>query len=73
MIGGGIGSFVGSLLAYPVDRVDVIEPDPEALTIASAFLSEAEKQALKDSRVRLIFSDGRLFLNRDGARDGTMR
>ncbi len=64
VIGGGIGSFVKSLLAYPVNRVDVIEPDPEALTIASKFLASSHVLALKDPRVRLIFRDGRFYVNR---------
>jgi predicted membrane-bound spermidine synthase len=64
VVGGSIGSFVGSLLAYPVQRVDVIEPDPEALTVVARFLTPAEKRAMQDPRVRLIFSDGRFYLNR---------
>ena len=64
LIGGGVGSFLGSLLQYPVEQVDVVEPDPGAPEIASRYFSETETQALKDPRVRLIFSDGRFYANR---------
>ncbi len=64
LIGGGIGSFVPALLEYPVKRLDVVEPDPRALEIAGRHMPALEREALKDSRVRIIFGDGRLFVNR---------
>jgi predicted membrane-bound spermidine synthase len=68
LIGSGI-SFLHALLQYPVERVDVIEPDPGALETASRYFSQSETQALNDPRVRMIFSDGRFYVNRLGANE----
>ena len=68
LIGGGI-SFLHALLQYPVERVDVVEPDPGALETASRYFSQSETQALNDPRVRMIFSDGRFYVNRLGANE----
>ncbi|MBM3303153.1 MAG: hypothetical protein FJY85_24810, partial [Deltaproteobacteria bacterium] len=64
LIGGGIGSLLRSFLQYPLDRIDVVEPDPWALPIVRPYLPQEEMEALKDPRVNIIFSDGRLFVNR---------
>ncbi|MEJ2717407.1 MAG: fused MFS/spermidine synthase [Deltaproteobacteria bacterium] len=64
LIGGGIGSVVSSLLRYPVQRVDIVEPDPWAFRIAETRLPKQEAQALKDPRVHMIFMDGRFYMNR---------
>jgi len=69
LIGGGIGSFLGSLLQYPVERVDVVEPDPAVLDIASRYFAPSEAKALEDPRVRMIFSDGRFYVNRLSANE----
>lgn len=66
LIGGGIGSVVSSLLHYPIDRLDVVEPDPWALRIAGEFLPAEEAQALRDPRVNIIHADGRFYVNRLG-------
>jgi hypothetical protein len=49
--------------------VDVIEPDPGALETASRYFSLSETEALNDPRVRIIFSDGRFYVNRLGANE----
>jgi spermidine synthase len=64
LIGGGTGSFLTSLLAYPVQRVDVVEPDPWAFRIVRNYMPQQERNSLKDPRVHLIFRDGRLYVNR---------
>lgn len=66
LIGGGIGSIAPSLLRYPIERLDVVEPDPWALRIAEPFLPPQEAQALKSPRVHVIHADGRLYVNRLG-------
>ncbi|MEW6140558.1 MAG: fused MFS/spermidine synthase [Thermodesulfobacteriota bacterium] len=63
LIGGGIGSLVRSFLEYPVDRLDVVEPDPWALETARTYLPPEEATALQDPRVHIIVSDGRLYAN----------
>lgn len=69
LVGGGIGSLVRSILNYPVERLDVVEPDPWAFRIASLYLPQEEAHALGDPRVRLTFVDGRFFVNRLGRAD----
>lgn len=64
LIGGGIGSLVRALLHYPLNRLDVVEPDPWALRIAKAHMIPEEFDALEDSRVRVIIGDGRFHVNR---------
>ncbi|MCA1961532.1 MAG: fused MFS/spermidine synthase [Desulfomonile sp.] len=66
LVGGGIGSLVRSLLHYPVDYLDIVEPDPSAFRIAERFMPREEAQALKDPRVKLVFQDGRFYVNRLG-------
>lgn len=64
LIGGGVGSLVRSFLHYPVERLDVVEPDPWALDIARAHMPRREADALKDPRVHIVLSDGRFYVNR---------
>jgi spermidine synthase len=64
LVGGGVGNLVGSLLQYPIEKLDVIEPDPWAFKLAEQFLPPEEREALKDPRVEIIFTDGRLYVNR---------
>jgi predicted membrane-bound spermidine synthase len=64
LIGGGIGSLVKALLQYPIQRLDVVEPDPWALDLAKAHMTHEELGALHDPRVQLIFGDGRFYVNR---------
>ncbi len=64
LIGGGIGSFVRALLQYPVEHVDVVEPDPDAFRIAKSYLPAEESATLADPRLTIIFRDGRFLVNR---------
>jgi len=64
LVGGAAGSLLRSLLHYDIRRVDVVEPDPWALRIAEEHMPADELAALKDPRVRFIFGDGRLHVNR---------
>lgn len=64
LIGGSTGSFLRSLLQYPLEHIDVIEPDPGAFRIAKGFLPPVESAALNDPRVTMIFRDGRFYVNR---------
>ncbi|MFH1117620.1 MAG: FMN-binding protein, partial [Pseudomonadota bacterium] len=64
LIGGGIGSLVKAFLQYPIERLDVVEPDQWALGIAKDHLTRDELQALENRRVRVIIGDGRFYVNR---------
>ena len=66
VIGGGVGSLVRSLLQYPVERLDIVEPDLWSLTIAMEYMTKLDAGALKDHRTHVIAMDGRFYLNRLG-------
>jgi predicted membrane-bound spermidine synthase/Na+-translocating ferredoxin:NAD+ oxidoreductase RnfG subunit len=68
LVGGGIGSFVKTLLGYPIERLDVVEPDPGALAISLDHMPSGEQQALEDPRVLIFIGDGRFYINRIKAR-----
>ncbi len=61
---GGVGSLVRSLLAYPLQSIDLVEPDPAAFRFIARHLPPDEKKALADPRVNPTFTDGRMFVNR---------
>jgi len=69
LIGGAAGSLVRSLLHYPIERLDIVEPDPWAFRVAERFMPREEAHALKDARVKLVFLDGRFYVNRLGKAD----
>lgn len=64
LIGGGVGSLPRSFLQYPIERLTIVEPDPETFSFAKGFLPPAEAAALEDDRVTLVFRDGRFYVNR---------
>jgi spermidine synthase len=62
LLGGGLRGMLAEVLAHPVERVDYVELD-EALTRAALpYLSPRTREALADARVRLIHTDGRLWV-----------
>lgn len=61
LIGIGTGTTLGAILRHTIDRVDVIEPSPEALEAASFFNVE-NHGALNDVRSNLLVHDGRAHL-----------
>lgn len=68
LIGGGMRGVLAAIARHPVERIDYIELD-EALTgAARAYLPPATRQALADPRVRLIHTDGRLYVKTAPAR-----
>lgn len=58
IIGLGSGVTLASALVHPISSVDVVEISPEVVE-ASAFFSAYNRDALADSRTRLIVGDGR--------------
>jgi spermidine synthase len=66
VIGLGSGVTAGSALAHPVERVDAVEISAEVVEAARLF-KEANRNALADSRLRLVLGDGRnhLLLSRE--------
>jgi len=65
LVGGGTGGSVTEILKYPKAEIDYVELDPEIIRLSELFLPAAEKEALKNSRVHVIYADGRAFLERN--------
>lgn len=64
LIGNGAGGSLREALKYPRVRVDYIELDPAVIEISQEYLPSQYTQPLKDKRVRVIHTDGRLFVKR---------
>ena len=61
VLGLGSGVTAAAVLAYPVERVDVLEIEP-AVIEASRFFAAVQGRTLADPRLRLVVGDGRSFL-----------
>ncbi len=57
LIGGGIGGPLQQILKHRIDKVDYVELDPLIIEVAKKYLSP-----LKDKRVNIHHTDGRLFV-----------
>jgi spermidine synthase len=62
LIGGGPGGTLGELLKYRGAEIDYVELDPEIISLSRSFLGKEEQDNLNSARVRIIFQDGRTFL-----------
>ncbi|MGD0350101.1 MAG: fused MFS/spermidine synthase [Verrucomicrobiota bacterium] len=62
LVGGGISGTAKEILKYHVSRVDYVELDPLILEFGRKYLPEN----LADSRIRIINTDGRLFVRQTG-------
>jgi spermidine synthase/tetratricopeptide (TPR) repeat protein len=67
VVGLGSGITVGSALTHDPARVDLVEISPEVVE-AERWFREANGDALSDSRVSTVVSDGRTFLMRGDRR-----
>jgi len=66
LIGGGPGGTLGELLKYRGAKIDYVELDPEIINLSRSFLGKEEQDNLDSPRVRIIFQDGRTFLQGSG-------
>jgi spermidine synthase len=64
LIGGGASGGATEVLKYPEARIDYVELDPAIIRLAEKHLAAADLAALKNPRVRILFEDGRSFLER---------
>ncbi len=64
LIGGGVAGDLREILKHPVDRVTYVELDPLLIEAARTYLPPADAAVLDDPRVRLILTDGRLYVKR---------
>jgi spermidine synthase len=62
VIGLGTGTTLGTLAAYPWQRLDVVEISPSIERAARRYFRESNLGALDDPRVKLTLADGRNFL-----------
>lgn len=62
VIGSGIGGIISEMLLYRVETLDYIELDEKLLSTVYKYLSPSDKQALSDSRVNVVYQDGRYYI-----------
>lgn len=62
VIGLGTGTTLGSVSAYPFEKIDVAEISPSIAHAARTFFVDANRGALSDPRVTLTLNDGRNLL-----------
>jgi len=62
LIGGGLRGTLSEIAKHPVEQVDYVELDEVLTQAARPFVSSATRTVLDDPRVRLIHTDGRLFV-----------
>jgi spermidine synthase len=62
VIGLGTGTTLGTVAAYPFERIDVAEISPAIVEASRAYYAEQSFHALDDPRVRLVLNDGRNLL-----------
>ena len=62
VIGLGTGTTLGTVAAYPFERIDVAEISPAIVEASRAYYAEQTFHALDDRRVHLHVNDGRNFL-----------
>jgi spermidine synthase len=64
LVGGGVSGGCGQALKYPGVEVDYVEIDPAIIRLAERYLPPAGLEDLENPRVRIIYEDGRAFLER---------
>lgn len=62
VLGGGAEGLLGEILRHPVERVDYVEADPRFIEFIAPFLSDEDRQALRDKRVTVHNEDARYFI-----------
>jgi spermidine synthase len=66
LIGGGVAGDLREILKHPVDTVTYVELDPMLIEAARSYLPAADAAILDDPRVRLVLTDGRVFVGQGG-------
>lgn len=62
VMGLGTGQVLESMVMGNFQRIDVVEMNPDIMTIAERFFLSAKPQVLSDPRVKITNADGRNFL-----------
>ncbi|MGZ3535779.1 MAG: spermidine synthase, partial [Thermodesulfobacteriota bacterium] len=68
ILNGGAGGMIHEILKYPVKHVDYVELDPILLKLIQEFPTPLTRSELSDKRVKIHYTDGRLFVQRTGGR-----
>jgi spermidine synthase len=66
LVGGGLRGTLREVVRHGVERVDYVELDPVLLAAATPHLAAGTRSALADPRVRVVHTDGRLFVKAGG-------
>jgi spermidine synthase len=64
LIGGGASGGAAEALKYPGVRLDYVELDPAIIRLSEKHLAAADFAALRNPRARIVYQDGRSFLER---------
>lgn len=64
ILGGGAGGKIHEILKYPVTRLDYVELDPLLIELVQKFPTPLTQSEFSDKRVRVRYTDGRLFVQR---------
>jgi spermidine synthase len=64
LVGGGVSGGCGQALKYSGVAVDYVEIDPAIIRLSERYLPPAGLEDLENPRVRIIYEDGRAFLER---------
>jgi spermidine synthase len=62
LVGGGLRGVLDEILQHPITHVDYIELDDVLTEVVQPYIPPATRDALADRRVRLMHTDGRLFV-----------
>lgn len=62
MLGGGAEGLLAEVLLHPVEAVDYVEPDARQIALLQPLLTEVDRSALRDPRVRVHTADARHFI-----------
>ncbi|MBE0712877.1 MAG: methyltransferase [Candidatus Aminicenantes bacterium] len=68
LIGGGASGGAAEALKYPGIRLDYVELDPAIIRLSEKHLAAADLAALGSPRTRIVYQDGRSFLERTDGR-----
>lgn len=68
LIGGGASGGAAEALKYPGVRLDYVELDPAIIRLSEKHLAAADLAALRSPRTRILYQDGRAFLERTDGR-----
>lgn len=66
VVGGGLRGTLREIVRHDVERVDYVELDPALLAATAPYLGAGTRAALADPRVRVLHTDGRLFVKAGG-------